>query len=63
MSTPTSGPVWPACEVVKNRGSNPEKSFSSSILPMSTDPTIPRHPTNPILSIVLTPDGKMMKNS
>jgi hypothetical protein len=29
---------------------------------MSTDPTIPRHPTNPILSIVLTPDCEMMKS-
>ena len=53
---PTSGPGLPDCEVVKNTGSNPWKSFSACMRSINTEPTMPRQPTKPTLNIAnLTP--------
>src|SRR5690606_14974439 len=47
MSSPIAGPCCPTWEVVKNRGSNPLKSFSAVIRLIRTEPTMPRQPMNP----------------
>src|SRR6266571_1569366 len=47
VSLPMKGPKLPTCEVEKNTGSISAKSRSACMRCMSTDPTIPRHPTNP----------------
>ncbi len=48
LPLPTSGPGWPTWEVVKKMGSGmTAKSFSSSIRPMRTEPTMPRQPIKP----------------
>src|SRR5436190_918168 len=44
---PIAGPSPPTFDVVKNSGSISAKSFSSSMRSISTDPTMPRQPTNP----------------
>jgi hypothetical protein len=41
------GPAPPEFDVEKKTGSNNPKSFSSVMRCIKTEPTIPRHPTNP----------------
>src|SRR6476659_9157377 len=53
VSLPIAGPLPPTFDVVKNDGSISSKSRSSSIRCISTEPTIPRQPTNPIRMIDL----------
>ena len=48
---PTFGAFPPACEVEKKTGSIASKSRSSRMRCTSTEPTIPRQPTMPTLSI------------
>ena len=51
VSLPTLGPAPPTCDVVKNCGSIREKSFSSNMRCMSTEPTIPRQPMKPTFNM------------
>ncbi len=52
---PIAGTLPPALDVEKNTGSIVSKSRSSSMRCISTDPTIPRQPTNPTrIAIPLT---------
>src|SRR5574343_78332 len=46
-SLPTSGPLPPGFEVVKNTGSIRSKSRSSRMRCMRTEPTMPRQPIKP----------------
>ena len=48
---PTSGAATPACVVEKNRGATSAKSPSARMRSTSTEPTIPRQPINPVLSL------------
>src|SRR5690349_24959461 len=57
VSRPMAGPLPPACEVEKNTGSIWSKSRSSRMRCTSTDPTIPRHPTMPTLSMAMILEG------
>src|SRR5260221_5694450 len=52
---PMGGPLAPECDVEKRAGSMNSKSFSSIMRCISTEPTMPRHPTNPtrIISLLL----------
>ena len=50
---PIAGALPPACEVEKNTGSIWSKSRSSRMRCTSTEPTIPRQPTIPTLSMCL----------
>src|SRR5450432_2994251 len=52
---PMAGPLAPAFDVEKKTGSMNSKSFSASMRCISTEPTMPRHPTNPtrIISLLL----------
>ena len=47
VSLPTNGPSSPTREVEKNTGSISARSRSACMRCISTDPTIPRQPTNP----------------
>jgi hypothetical protein len=47
VAPPIDGPAPPEFEVEKKTGSNNPKSFSSVMRCIKTEPTIPRHPTNP----------------
>src|SRR5574337_18221 len=51
-SLPKLGALPPMLEVVKNTGSISGKSFSSRMRCISTEPTMPRHPTKPTFFIV-----------
>ena len=53
---PTFGPGAPTCDVVKNTGSIEPKSPSASMRCISTEPTIPRHPTNPTRFMIFGPE-------
>jgi hypothetical protein len=50
---PISGPLPPAWEVEKNTGSTWSKSRSSRMRCTRTEPTIPRQPTTPTLSMAI----------
>ena len=60
-SLPTLGALPPTCDVVKNCGSISAKSFSSIMRCINTEPTMPRHPTKPTLSIFLTLTSLMQR--
>ena len=49
----SSGPLPPMLDVVKNDGSISAKSCSSRIRCISTEPTMPRQPTNPTCFILV----------
>src|SRR5687768_2180017 len=46
-----AGALPPTCEVVKKVGSTTSKSRSACMRCISTEPTIPRHPTKPTRNI------------
>ena len=50
---PIAGALPPACEVEKKTGSMWSKSRSSRMRCRSTDPTMPRQPTIPTLSMAI----------